>query len=57
MVGKTGTARTFDSGTGQVQLGSELWSAEKSVESESIRKGDQVEVVEVRGLRLVVKKK
>jgi membrane-bound serine protease (ClpP class) len=57
MLGKTGTARTFDGGLGQVQLGSELWSAEKSPESESIGKGDHVEVVEVRGLRLIVKKK
>jgi membrane protein implicated in regulation of membrane protease activity len=57
MIGKTGTAKTFGDEAGQVQLGSELWSAEKSPESESIRKGDHVEVVEVRGLRLIVKKK
>jgi membrane-bound serine protease (ClpP class) len=57
LVGKTGTARTFEEDAGQIQLGSELWSAEKSPESESIRKGDHVEVVEVRGLRLIVKKK
>jgi membrane-bound ClpP family serine protease len=57
IIGKTGTARTFDESAGQVQLESELWSAEKSPESESIRKGDLVEVVEVRGLRLIVKKK
>jgi membrane protein implicated in regulation of membrane protease activity len=44
-------------GEGQVQLGSELWSAEKADGSESIGKGDLVEVVEVRGLRLIVKKK
>jgi membrane-bound serine protease (ClpP class) len=57
MPGKTGTAKTFAGDAGQVQLGSELWSAEKSAESESISKGDSVEVVEVRGLRLIVKKK
>lgn len=57
MRGKTGTAKTFDGEAGQVQVESELWSAEKSPESESIRKGDLVEVVEVRGLRLIVKKK
>ena len=56
-VGKTGTARTSVGAAGQVQLGSELWSAEKSTESEKIGKGDLVEVVEVRGLRLIVKKK
>jgi len=57
MLGKTGTARTSVGDAGQVQLGSELWSAEKSAESEKIGKGDLVEVVEVRGLRLIVKKK
>jgi membrane protein implicated in regulation of membrane protease activity len=40
---------------GQVQLGSELWSAE-SADAESIGKGDRVEVVEVKGLRLKVRK-
>jgi membrane-bound serine protease (ClpP class) len=55
--GKMGTAKTAVGHEGQVQVGSELWSAEKSAESESIGKGDLVEVVEVRGLRLIVKKK
>ncbi|HNC87958.1 MAG TPA: nodulation protein NfeD [Anaerolineales bacterium] len=57
LLGKTGTAKTFEEEAGQVQVGSELWSAEKAPGSESIRKGDPVEVVEVRGLRLIVKKK
>ncbi len=57
MLGKTGTAKTFSNEAGQVQVGSELWSAEKAAESESIGKGDFIEVVEVRGLRLIVKKK
>ena len=57
LLGKTGTAKSFSEEAGQVQVGSELWSAEKSAESESIGKGDKIEVVEVRGLRLVVKKK
>jgi membrane-bound serine protease (ClpP class) len=55
--GKTGTAKTFHGEAGQVQVESELWSAEKSKDSEPISKGDFVEVVEVRGLRLIVKKK
>ncbi|MCA1899209.1 MAG: nodulation protein NfeD [Chloroflexi bacterium] len=55
--GKAGTAKTDIQREGQVQVGSELWSAEKAAESEPIRKGDSVEVVEVRGLRLIVKKK
>ena len=57
LLGKTGSAEIFDGRVGQVQLGSELWSAEKSPESENISKGDRVEVVEVRGLRLIVKKR
>jgi membrane-bound serine protease (ClpP class) len=57
LLGKSGSAKLFEGGAGQVQLGSELWSAEKSPESENISKGDRVEVVEVRGLRLIVKKK
>lgn len=57
MLGQSGTAITFQRGTGQVQVGSEQWSAEKSPDSKNIRKGDAVEVVEVRGLRLIVRKK
>lgn len=57
MLGQSGTAITFQRGAGQVQVGSEQWSAEKSPDSKTIRKGDAVEVVEVRGLRLIVRKK
>ena len=57
-VGKTGTARTaVDGSGGQVQLQSELWSAELVDGSETIGKGDKVEVVGIKGLRLKVKKK
>jgi membrane-bound serine protease (ClpP class) len=57
VVGKTGTARTSVEETGgQVQLESELWSADPVAESEKISKGDKVEVVEVKGLRLKVRK-
>ena len=57
-VGKTGLARTsVDGSGGQVQLQSELWSAEAVPESTTIGKGDTVEVVEVKGLRLKVRKK
>jgi membrane-bound ClpP family serine protease len=45
-----------DEASGQVQMGSELWSAEAVHDSEKIGKGDKVEVVEVKGLRLKVKK-
>ena len=57
-VGKTGTARTLVDGSGgQVQLQSELWSAESVDGSETIGKGDKVEVVGIQGLRLKVRKK
>jgi membrane-bound serine protease (ClpP class) len=56
LVGKTGTATTAFQPGGQVQVGSELWSAEADQASEKIRKGDRVEVVEVKGLRLKVRK-
>jgi membrane-bound serine protease (ClpP class) len=55
-VGKTGTAKMWDEANGQVQVGSELWSAEAAHESDKIGKGDKVEVVEVQGLRLKVRK-
>lgn len=57
LTGKVGTVQTFEGEAGQVQVGGELWSADKATGSESIRKGDKIEVVEVRGLRLLVKKK
>jgi membrane-bound serine protease (ClpP class) len=56
LVGKTGTATTAFKPTGQVQVGSELWSAEADQGFGKIRKGDRVEVVEVKGLRLKVRK-
>ena len=57
LIGKTGMARSAVEGSGgQVQLGSELWTAESVDTSESIGKGDKVEVVEVKGLRLKVRK-
>jgi membrane-bound serine protease (ClpP class) len=56
-IGKIGTVKSFHGEAGQVQVESELWSAEKAEESGEIRKGDKIEVVEVRGLRLIVKKK
>ncbi len=56
-VGKTGTVRSWSETGGQIQLQSELWSAEAAEGSKKIRKGDTVEVVEVKGLRLKVRKK
>jgi membrane-bound serine protease (ClpP class) len=54
--GKTGVAMTALKGSGQVQLESELWSAEPAEGSDEIHKGDRVEVVKVEGLRLKVRK-
>jgi len=56
-IGRTGTAKMFEGEAGQVQVESELWSAEKEAGSAPIGKGDKIEVVEVRGLRLIVRKK
>ena len=56
-IGKAGTAKMWHEASGQVQMESELWSAEAVQDSEKISKGDVVEVVEVKGLRLKVKKK
>ena len=56
LVGKTGIVTAPFNPTGQVQLGSELWTAEAVEGSGKMRKGDKVEVVEVKGLRLKVKK-
>ena len=55
-VGKIGTATGWSDASGQVQLQSELWTADAVDNSTKIRKGDKVEVVEVKGLRLKVKK-
>jgi len=58
LTGKTGTARTkIDEMGGQVQMLSELWSAELVEGAAKIRKGEAVEVVDVKGLRLIIRKK
>jgi membrane-bound serine protease (ClpP class) len=56
LIGKYGTARSDVGLTGQVQVESELWSAEAAQGSPTIGKGDKIEVVEVKGLRLRVRK-
>lgn len=55
--GMTGSVKSWHEASGQVLVNSELWSAEKSDDSDSIRKGDKIEVVKMDGLKLVVKKK
>lgn len=57
LVHRVGVARDWSGASGQVQLGSELWSAESAAGADRIRKGDAVEVVKIEGLRLIVRKK
>jgi len=56
LAGKTGIAKTDIAPSGQVQVQSELWSAELAAGAEPIRAGEGVEVVEISGLRLKVRK-
>ncbi len=57
LIGRIGTVKeeipTF--GSGQVQLTSELWTAELADGNEANPKGSRVEVVEVPGIRLKVR--
>ena len=57
LVGKSGFAKNDIGATGQVQIESELWSAEAVEGSGQIHAGESVEVVDVKGLRLKVRKK
>jgi membrane-bound serine protease (ClpP class) len=56
---QTGVARTdIDSQRqGQVQVASELWTAELAEGSEPVRAGDPIEVVSAEGLRLKIRKR
>lgn len=54
--GKTGFAMTDLNPTGQVQAAGELWTAEAAEGSGRIRKGDPVEVMEINGLIVKVRK-
>jgi membrane-bound serine protease (ClpP class) len=54
--GATGTALSEIAPHGQVQVRSEQWSAELAEGEKRIRKGQSIEVVEVKGLRLKVRR-
>ncbi len=56
MIGKTGYAKTDFAPDGMVRVGSELWSAQKADSTEAISKNERIEVVQVEGLRLKVRK-
>ena len=57
LIGRVGTVKqdipTF--GAGQVQLASELWTAELAEGDQALPKGTRVEVVAIQGIRLKVK--
>ena len=55
-IGRTGTARTNISPIGTVQMGGELWSGELAAGEEPIPEGTTVEVLEVKGVRVVVRR-
>ena len=56
IIGKTGLAYTALNPNGQVQVASELWSAELAEGEAPIDKNERVQVVRTEGLRLIVKK-
>lgn len=56
LVGRIGTARGKIGPHGQVQLGGELWTAELIEGEQPVERGEKVEVVQVEGLRLRVKR-
>ena len=57
MVGSTGITRSNLKTKGKIQIHGEIWNAILESSGEVIRKGEEVEVVRVEGMRLVVKKK
>jgi membrane-bound serine protease (ClpP class) len=56
MVGRVGTARTQLNPKGNVQIGSELWSAKLEGDDEKLPAGTRVQVVRTDGIRLVVRR-
>lgn len=56
-IGRTGQARTKIAPFGTVQMGGELWSGELAPGEDSIPEGTSVEVLEVRGVRVIVRRK
>jgi membrane-bound serine protease (ClpP class) len=54
---QTGVARTDINPQGQVQVASELWTAELAEGAEPIKKGEAIEVDSAEGVRLKIRKK
>ncbi len=57
LLGATGVAKVWINPLGQVQVNSELWSAELDENEKPILPGEEVQVTRVKGLRLIVRKK
>jgi membrane-bound serine protease (ClpP class) len=57
IIGQTGIAQSEIDPHGQVQMQSELWSADLAEGAEPIHKNEKIEVVGLDGLRLLVKKR
>ena len=57
MVGSAGIAKGNLKPKGKIQIHGEIWNAILKSDEEVIRKGEEVEVVRVDGMRLVVKKR
>jgi len=55
LVGRLGEARTPLAPAGTVQLAGELWSAEVETGAPAIGGGERVQVIDVQGLRLIVR--
>jgi len=55
IIGKIGRARTDISPKGMIHVGGELWSAKLDKNSKQIPVGDRAEVVDVEGLRVIVR--
>lgn len=55
LVGRTGSARSAISPVGTVQLGGELWTSELAAGEDSIPEGTPVEVIDVKGVRVIVR--
>lgn len=56
LLGQVGYARSDINPVGNVQLGSELWTAENVDPTTPIPRGSRVEVVRVEGIRLIVRR-
>ncbi len=56
LLGRIGSARSSISPVGTVQLGGELWTSELAEGEDPIPEGSQVEVIEVKGVRVIVRK-